>query len=1177
MTRKILVFVVISCLLSTIFLTPLLAEIRQGEAASGTVYIMPDGSIQGTTNIQTSDKVTYVFIANISGASIIVERDNIIIDGKGYILQGEGSGTGIDLSERTNVTVKNAQIKNFNDGLNLSNSSRNIISWNSLTGNHHNGILLGHSSSNIISGNNVENNTNGIWVIVSSDNIISGNNVTANDSDGLSLYYSSSGNIISGNNVTGSGRATYMYSSSNNTLLGNALSNFAVWGESVSDFLNDVTVSNTVNGKPIYYWINGQDMTVPTDAGCVVLVNCERITVQNLLNLADKRQGILLVNTTHSTITKNSVSNIKENPVIYLSFASSNNNISDNVLTNNDWGILLDFSSNNIVSGNILTESGGIWVRSFYGSSTNNTVIGNNLMNNSGGISLSPFSNSLLNFCSGNTVSGNILMNNTGGIALEDSSDNIISDNILTNDGRGIMLDSSSGNTVSGNNITNSSSGISLSFSVSSSLNNTVSGNILTNNGDGILLDRSSNNRLTNNTMIGNRVNFGVIGSSFSEFVNYADASNTVDYKPVYYLVNSRHITVPVDAGYVALVNCTGITVRNLLLARNYEGVLLAYTTNSTIAQNNVTGNSGLGIWLISSSSNAISGNSVTNNSEGIWFDSSSTNNIIGNYVENNGDGIGLSSSSGNMIYHNNFVDNNHQVFVDDWSANAWDDGYPSGGNYWSDYETRYPNATETDSSGVWNTPYIIDDNNTDHCPLINPFVLISRALTPYETQGSAGWCWAASTAMVLRFYGKPVHVWDVGKMRWNPPLDVSDLVEIINEMYPGAFETKIGSYSVISEQVRTDIEGNISSGYPVILQVNPGPRHMVVVTDFNSSGFFVNDPSGLLFEKVGGSALPPFIHRFVTWTDLSPYISKGVLGDDVFLVVEGNPSPVDATLSIDNGAGGIRTMHSSDYSKGVDVDYGGWCWYMGLYWNSLGWHGIGWDSSDVLLCPFKIFNQEGYEQSFDFHLQIKGDDGTVYYEKLLNDIVVPAFDVKYTSDTIVLASYLIKGQKYTVTSEISHHGVQGIIDSITLPPVYYGDRWMSFVAECPVRMLVTDTDGLRVGFDKATNQTVQEIPNSMYYYGNDSNPEMISIPDQKTGNYTVTLFGTESGTYNLTCLGLDARGWLTIENITNVSIENNQSQTYTIPEFPSFLVLELFLMATVLAVTIYKKKARLK
>jgi hypothetical protein len=46
-------------------------------------------------------------------------------------------------------------------------------------------------------------------------------------------------------------------------------------------------------------------------------------------------------------------------------------------------------------------------------------------------------------------------------------------------------------------------------------------------------------------------------------------------------------------------------------------------------------------------------------------------------------------------------------------------------GNYWSDYLTKYPSATQVDSSGIWNTSYEIDANNTDYYPLMVPIVVI--------------------------------------------------------------------------------------------------------------------------------------------------------------------------------------------------------------------------------------------------------------------------------------------------------------------------------------------------------------------------------------------------------------------------------------------------------------------
>jgi hypothetical protein len=83
--------------------------------------------------------------------------------------------------------------------------------------------------------------------------------------------------------------------------------------------------------------------------------------------------------------------------------------------------------------------------------------------------------------------------------------------------------------------------------------------------------------------------------------------------------------------------------------------------------------------------------------------------------------GVYLESSSNNRFFYNNFEVNTQQV-ISDGSPNTWDNGYPSGGNYWSNYQTTYPSAEENDSSAFWNTPYMIDTNNTDMYPLMGPF-----------------------------------------------------------------------------------------------------------------------------------------------------------------------------------------------------------------------------------------------------------------------------------------------------------------------------------------------------------------------------------------------------------------------------------------------------------------------
>src|SRR3990170_8806158 len=62
----------------------------------GSVYIADDGSVVGTNTIQRNGNI-YTLTANISGG-IQVQKSNILIDGAGYTVQGNGNGTGIDLT-----------------------------------------------------------------------------------------------------------------------------------------------------------------------------------------------------------------------------------------------------------------------------------------------------------------------------------------------------------------------------------------------------------------------------------------------------------------------------------------------------------------------------------------------------------------------------------------------------------------------------------------------------------------------------------------------------------------------------------------------------------------------------------------------------------------------------------------------------------------------------------------------------------------------------------------------------------------------------------------------------------------------------------------------------------------------------------------------------------------------
>lgn len=119
-----------------LFLCSIMASVSEIKIvnADGTIYIRADGSIDPpTAPIKRAENI-YTLTSNIYG-SIVVERDNIVIDGGGYTLQGTGTGNGIGLSGKKNVTIKNFEINQFGNGIYMENSHNNTIIGNNLNNN----------------------------------------------------------------------------------------------------------------------------------------------------------------------------------------------------------------------------------------------------------------------------------------------------------------------------------------------------------------------------------------------------------------------------------------------------------------------------------------------------------------------------------------------------------------------------------------------------------------------------------------------------------------------------------------------------------------------------------------------------------------------------------------------------------------------------------------------------------------------------------------------------------------------------------------------------------------------------------------------------------------------------------------------------------------------------------
>jgi parallel beta-helix repeat protein len=403
----------------------------QPTVANGTIYIRADGSIDPfTASIQRNGDV-YVFTSDILNASIVVEKDNITLNGNGHLLQFFGSPDyGVYLYGRKYLTVTKIVVEGFDTGIYLEHSSQNYIINNTMVGSTEYGMALYSSDYNHLTENEIVRTGDAVYLRYSSGNILSDNVASGNN---WGIFLDQGHNNILRNNV----------------MIDNAYP-FCVGFDQLDHYIQDIDTSNTVEGKPVYYWINRHDMTVPSDAGCAVIVNSTRITVKNL---AFRRNfgSVTLAFTTYSSITNLTL--IDNGEGINLDH-SNHNMITNNKAVNSFFaGIFLDRSDSNSISNNTVTNTTGcgIWLEDTY----SNTVTGNNVTYTFAGCGPQEWDGSaiLVDDSSSCNIIGNNLTENeygilVGGVALDDT----VAENTIAKSLRNVVLYETQNCTIYNNN-----------------------------------------------------------------------------------------------------------------------------------------------------------------------------------------------------------------------------------------------------------------------------------------------------------------------------------------------------------------------------------------------------------------------------------------------------------------------------------------------------------------------------------------------------------------------------------------------------------------------------------------------------------------------------------------------------------------------------------------------------
>jgi len=647
--------------------------------------------------------------------SNITFYNNRIIDSTFSISKVEGIGvirnyvSKVSIGNSENVTIMdNDMSAESSVGIHISDVMNCTIIKNTVSNKTDKGIQITDSLDVLVENNTVDNVTNyNMWIgsLTSEDNgntsIV--NNTIGNGND-IGIYlYRTRNNTLKGNrihNISSNGISTYR--ASNTDILECGLSDLTGTGvkighQSETNRIEGNTFSN-ISGKAIVLW--AQDQTIRNNS--IIGVKDNPIHVYD--------------SPVNYTIENNYISEC--NGKVNLANGGSNLIIRNNTIEKCTGGFSFDDFQYVTFEGNRISNNTGAGLGASKLSKI--TVRNNRLVGNSKGLSLEVISDVL--------IERNVIIDsNSEGINLKDGTNISIHDNNLNGAYHGIMIWNLSHSMIGHNTLNDTSRGIYILNSVGP---DHIENNTVSNCSYYGIQSVSSDDCIIRNNTIEDPGNYGIRNERSSSILISNNSMRNVDHSGIYIYQSDDLVVI-----YNKIVNCTenGLeadTLTGSSLNHNNvhyvgeNGFSLLRVNRSDVIRNSIVNCTQNGFSLINKDSHDVrlEWNTASEcNWSALSISNAKDSMIRYNTFNESYNGVKTSGTSGNMIYHNNFINNTKQTDTLMSFNDIWDDGYPNGGNYWSDHSWS-SGVLDDDEDGIADTPYTIISGVSDRYPLMEPY-----------------------------------------------------------------------------------------------------------------------------------------------------------------------------------------------------------------------------------------------------------------------------------------------------------------------------------------------------------------------------------------------------------------------------------------------------------------------